>query len=193
MPTDPAFHGTGDGQCTSTAYCEAIYSLTQKEKIPTSQIGQLTSTDLANGVLVSGNYAGLIDRARRSPPRTARRSRRGRSPPRTRAYAQAPEAPVPAANLPVVASRPVNPSGSIGKNVVIRVPASQAEAVRAAVREARLPGRIQSRVHLAWVDDSFEAVLEGVRVGDREQRNGWESRFIAAIADRNIRMLLGQM
>ena len=51
-PTNPAFHGTGDGQCrTSTAYCEAMFDLTQKEGIPTSQIGQLTSTDLANGVL----------------------------------------------------------------------------------------------------------------------------------------------
>ncbi|HVR12231.1 MAG TPA: DUF1565 domain-containing protein, partial [Gaiellaceae bacterium] len=55
VPTNPAIHGTGDGQCTSTAYCEAIYSLTQKEKIPTTQIGQLTSTDLANGALISGN------------------------------------------------------------------------------------------------------------------------------------------
>ena len=66
VPTNPAFHGTGDGQCTSTRYCEAIFSLTQKEKIPTSQIGQLTSTDIANGVLVSGNYTVLIIPRRRS-------------------------------------------------------------------------------------------------------------------------------
>ncbi len=371
VPTNPAFHGTGDGQCTSTRYCEAIYALTQKEKIPTSQIGQLTSTDLANGVLVSGGYTVLIDpesaisattpvgsagtpaaavqafinagglfvgtnaggatslrnagvttvntntisgistpgstfdaawntsdpagwgfdaggwiyRESSSNPAfdpatlagnggtipaataiatyapagdcggpagfgncygyqvNANANLPGRpavidqpfgsghaimlgfnawyrawttqderlvlngilyphgaaippgpvAPSQASAYAQAPEAPVPAANLPLVAGRPVNPSGSIGKNVVIRVPASQAEALRAAVREARLPGRIRSRVHFAWVDDSFEVVLEGVRVGDREQRNGWESPFIGAIADRNIRVLLGQM
>jgi hypothetical protein len=36
-------------------------------------------------------------------------------------------------------------------------------------------------------------VIEGVRVGHAEQRNGWESPFIAAVADRNIRVLLGQM
>jgi hypothetical protein len=108
-------------------------------------------------------------------------------------YVQAPEAPVPAASLPGVASRPVNPSGSIGKNVVVRVPASQADDLRAAVRDAQLPGRIRSRVHFAWVGDSFEVVLEGVRVGDAEQRNGWESPFIGAIADRKIRVLLGQM
>ena len=46
---------------------------------------------------------------------------------RPSAFAQAPEAPVPAASLPSVANRPVNPSGAIGKNVVVRVPASQAD------------------------------------------------------------------
>src|SRR5205823_1513787 len=40
-PTNPAFHGTGDGQCSSTAYCEVMFDLTQKEGIPTSQIGQI--------------------------------------------------------------------------------------------------------------------------------------------------------
>src|SRR5262249_17076490 len=60
-PTNPAFHGTGDGQCSSTAYCEAIFDLTQKEGIPTSQIGQITSTDLTNGVLVSQHYTAFIN------------------------------------------------------------------------------------------------------------------------------------
>jgi len=60
-PTNPAFHGTGDGQCTSTAYCEVMFDLTVKESIPTSQIGQITSTDLANGVLVSQNYTAFIN------------------------------------------------------------------------------------------------------------------------------------
>jgi aminotransferase len=60
-PTNPAFHGAGDGQCTSTPYCEAMFDLTQREGIPTSQIGQLTSTDLSNGVLQSGGYTVLID------------------------------------------------------------------------------------------------------------------------------------
>jgi hypothetical protein len=61
VPTNPAFHGTGDGQCTSTSYCEAMFDLTQKEGIPTAEIGQVTSTDLANGVLQSGGYTVLID------------------------------------------------------------------------------------------------------------------------------------
>ncbi|GAA5192643.1 hypothetical protein GCM10023322_52710 [Rugosimonospora acidiphila] len=61
VPTNPAFPGTGDGYCVSTNYCEAMFDLTQREGIPTSQIGQLTSTDLANGVLQSGGYTVLLD------------------------------------------------------------------------------------------------------------------------------------
>jgi len=61
VPTNPAFHGTGDGYCRVSTYCEAMFDLTQKEGIPTSEIGQLTSTDLSNGVLLSGGYTVLID------------------------------------------------------------------------------------------------------------------------------------
>jgi hypothetical protein len=61
VPTNPAFHGTGDGYCTTSTYCEAMFDLTQHEGIPTSEITQLTSTDLANGVLASGGYTVLID------------------------------------------------------------------------------------------------------------------------------------
>ena len=35
MPADPAIHGTGDGYCTTSTYCEAMFDLTQKEKLPT--------------------------------------------------------------------------------------------------------------------------------------------------------------
>jgi len=60
-PTNPTFHGTGDGQCGSTSYCEAVYDLSVKEKIPVSQIGQITSTDLAAGVLVSQGYTAFVN------------------------------------------------------------------------------------------------------------------------------------
>jgi hypothetical protein len=38
-----------------------MFDLTVKEGIPTSQIGQITSTDLANGALVSGNYTAFVN------------------------------------------------------------------------------------------------------------------------------------
>ena len=61
VPTNPAFPGTGDGYCTTFTYCEALLDLTVSEGIPTSQIGQLTAADLANGALHSGGYTVLID------------------------------------------------------------------------------------------------------------------------------------
>ncbi len=60
-PSNPTFHGAGDGQCGSTAYCEAMYDLSVKEQIPVSQIGQITSTDLAAGVLVSQGYTAFVN------------------------------------------------------------------------------------------------------------------------------------
>jgi hypothetical protein len=60
VPTNPAVPGTGDGYCHSTAYCEAMFALTQKEGIPTSQITQLTAADLANGLLTN-QYNVFID------------------------------------------------------------------------------------------------------------------------------------
>ncbi|HEY7047557.1 MAG TPA: hypothetical protein VH373_10075 [Jatrophihabitantaceae bacterium] len=61
VPTNPAFPGDSDGYCRTSTYCEALFDLTQREGVPTSQIGQLTSTDLANGVLQSGGFTVLID------------------------------------------------------------------------------------------------------------------------------------
>jgi hypothetical protein len=61
VPTNPVFHGSGDGYCTTSTYCEALFDLTQREHIPASAISQLTSTDLANGALASGGYTALID------------------------------------------------------------------------------------------------------------------------------------
>jgi len=61
VPTNPAFPGAGDGYCTTSTYCEAMFDLTQREGVPTSQISQVTSTDLANGALQSGGYTVLID------------------------------------------------------------------------------------------------------------------------------------
>src|SRR5205814_496190 len=60
-PTNPAFHGAGDGQCNQMAYCEVMFDLTQKEGIQTSQIGQITAADLANGVLLSQGYTAFIN------------------------------------------------------------------------------------------------------------------------------------
>jgi hypothetical protein len=53
--------GTGSGQCTSTAYCEALFVLVEKDGIPASEITGVTATDLANGVLASGGYTVVVN------------------------------------------------------------------------------------------------------------------------------------
>jgi hypothetical protein len=44
-----------------TSFCEALFVLTQKDKIPASLVVPVTSTDLANGVLSSGRFTAFID------------------------------------------------------------------------------------------------------------------------------------
>ncbi|MDO8210288.1 M14 family zinc carboxypeptidase [Conexibacter sp. CPCC 206217] len=49
-----------NGQCGSAAYCEALFVLTQKDRIPESSIVPVTATDLAAGVLTSQNFTALV-------------------------------------------------------------------------------------------------------------------------------------
>lgn len=374
-PTNPAFHGTGDGQCTSTSYCEAIFDLTQKEGIPTTEIVQLTSTDLSNGVLQSGSYTVLIDpgstisattpvgsagtpaqavqafvnaggifvgtanggatslrnagvttvntntisgistpgstfdatwnisdpegwgfdaggwiyRESSNDPNfdpstlagnggsipaatavstyapagdcggpagfgncygyevNANANLPGRpavvdqpfgaghgimlgfdawyrawttqeerlvlngilyptgsvippasavaEPAIAEAQARTRAAPLAPLRLPAVAARPVNASGAIGGNqaVLVMVKASQAPALRRAVKAARLPERIRTHIHYVKSSRTYALVIGGARTGDSGERGDWESSLMAAIAQRKIKLLLGQL
>lgn len=48
-------------QCTSTTFCEALFTLTQKDRIPASLIVPLTSTQLSAGALVTDGYTAFIN------------------------------------------------------------------------------------------------------------------------------------
>jgi hypothetical protein len=67
VPTNPLQKGTGSGECGSvssgTNYCEALFTLTQKDAIPASEITGVTTADLTAGALTSGAYTVLIDPA----------------------------------------------------------------------------------------------------------------------------------
>ena len=52
---------SGQGQCSGTPFCEAYFTLTQKDKLPPSMVTPVTTTDIDNGVLVSGHYTALIN------------------------------------------------------------------------------------------------------------------------------------
>jgi hypothetical protein len=373
VPTNPAFHGSGDGYCTTSTYCEAMFDLTQKEGIPTSQISQLTSTDIANGALLTGGYTVLIDPnftiSATTPSGTAGTPAQavqafvnaggtsvdtsnggvtsmrnagvttldtntisgistpgstfdatwntsdpegwgfdaggwiyressgdpnfdpstlggngGAIPAATAVATYAPAGdcggpagfgncygfeinananlpgrpavvdqpfgaghaimlgfdawyrawttqeerlvldailyptgsaipadstiqelslsarhalssalPLGPSRLPAVASRPVRPSGSVGNDVLVMVSSRHAAALRRAVKDAALPLRIRSHVHYMRTTNGFELVIKGVRTGDIEQRNGWESPFLGVLAQHKIMLLLGQM
>ncbi|HET6507230.1 MAG TPA: M14 family zinc carboxypeptidase [Baekduia sp.] len=66
IPTNPINQAgpnvTGNtGQCTSTVFCQAYFTLTQKDKLPTSMIVPVTTADLQGGVLASGRFTALIN------------------------------------------------------------------------------------------------------------------------------------
>ena len=65
IPSNPLQKGTGTGHCTSpaSAYCEALFTLTQKDGVPSSEITGVTTTDLVNGALLTGGYTVLINPA----------------------------------------------------------------------------------------------------------------------------------
>jgi hypothetical protein len=374
-PTNPAFHGAGDGQCTSTVYCEAMFDLTQREGIPTSQIGQLTSTDLSNGVLQSGGYTVLIDpnftisattpvgsagtpaqavqafvnaggrfvgtsnggatslrnagvttvntntiagistpgstfdagwntsnpegwgfdaggwiyRESSNDPNfdpstlagnggsipaatavstfapagdcggpagfgncygyevNANANLPGRpavidqpfgsghaimlgfdawyrawttgeerlvlngilyptgsvippapaavEPSMAEARTQPSAAPLSVSSLPALSPRPVHANGAIGGDqaVVIKVELGRAAALRRAVKAANLPRRIRTHIHYVRTRSAYELVIRGVRTGDPTERSGWEGPLMGAIAQRKIKLLLGQL
>jgi hypothetical protein len=61
---DPAHNGmcnTDANTSSQVPYCTAMFTLTQKEKLPQSMVSFVTSTDVSNGVLVSGHYTALIN------------------------------------------------------------------------------------------------------------------------------------
>ncbi|WP_445152508.1 M14 family zinc carboxypeptidase [Baekduia sp. Peel2402] len=51
----------GVGQCTSTVFCAAYFTLTQKDKIPASMIVPVTTADLAAHALTTGGFTAFIN------------------------------------------------------------------------------------------------------------------------------------
>ena len=60
VPTNLLFPGTGDGHCTSVAFCEMLFTLAKQNRIPVSLLTPVTTTDIANGVLTAQNFTALV-------------------------------------------------------------------------------------------------------------------------------------
>ena len=63
VPSSPIQIGGGAKSACSGGFCEALFVLTQKMKIPTDLILPMTTTDLAAGKLVSDGYTAFINPA----------------------------------------------------------------------------------------------------------------------------------
>ncbi len=62
LPSSPNGIGAGTGACSGT-YCEALFVLTQKNKVPASLITPILPADLASGKLVNEHFTALINPA----------------------------------------------------------------------------------------------------------------------------------
>lgn len=60
VPTNLLFKGTGDGHCTSVAFCEMLFTLAEQDRIPVSLLTPVTTTDIAEGVLTARNFTALV-------------------------------------------------------------------------------------------------------------------------------------
>lgn len=60
IPTNPLFKNGGSGHCTSVAFCEMLYNLAEADGIPVSLLTPVTTADLSNGVLTTGNFTALV-------------------------------------------------------------------------------------------------------------------------------------
>ncbi len=63
VPSSPIQIGGGAKGACSGGFCEALFVLTQKMKIPTSLISPITTTDLTNGRLVNEHFTAFINPA----------------------------------------------------------------------------------------------------------------------------------
>lgn len=60
VPTNPLFKGAGSGHCTSTAFCEMLFTLAEADGVPASLLTPVTTTELSNGVLTAQNFTALV-------------------------------------------------------------------------------------------------------------------------------------
>ncbi len=77
--------------------------------------------------------------------------------------------------------------------MLITVKASQAPALRRAVKAARLPERIRTHIRCVTRSRTFALIIGGARTGGSGERGDWESTLMAAIAQQKIKLLLGQL
>jgi Zinc carboxypeptidase len=64
VPTNLLFPGTGNGHCTSTAFCEALFTLAKQDGIPVNGpngvIRPITTAEISSGLLTKANFTAIV-------------------------------------------------------------------------------------------------------------------------------------
>jgi hypothetical protein len=60
QPIDPLNPTENEGHCSSSSYCEMLFTLAEQDDIPVSLLTPVTSTEISEGVLISGGYTALV-------------------------------------------------------------------------------------------------------------------------------------
>jgi zinc carboxypeptidase len=64
VPTNLLFPGTGNGHCTTSSFCEMLFTLAKQDGIPVSAINGMirpvTTEQIANGILTTKNFTTLV-------------------------------------------------------------------------------------------------------------------------------------
>ncbi len=75
VPTNLLFPGSGNGHCTSTAFCEALFTLAKQDGIPVNAINGLirpiTTAEIIAGQLTKANFTALVSPGTEIPAGTA--------------------------------------------------------------------------------------------------------------------------
>ena len=103
-------------------------------------------------------------------------------------------APVAAAELPAVRSRPVRGSMARGKAVVIEVARKDGKKLRRAVRNAKLPKAARKRVRYRKSRKTMTLVVANVRTtGNAHERGEWVRRIVGRLDRRGVDVLFAQV
>jgi hypothetical protein len=103
-------------------------------------------------------------------------------------------APLAAAKLPAIASRPVASVNTTDSDIRITVHSFDAKALRKAVSRAKLPKKLVKRVTYRATPGKFTLVIRGARaLGDDHDQNQWVSPILRHLRSVKVRPLSAQL
>ena len=101
--------------------------------------------------------------------------------------------PVAKSELPAVKPRPVRRMARTDRDVRIRVYRHDRAALRRAVRKARLPRKVRSRVRYVHTRRTTTLIVRGVRTSNQHARSDWVARLMKRLDRARVKPLHAQL